>query len=671
MKPFAEPGRMLLVAAVLLGWISLLVSRSAEGARAANPASAQLWGKWEGVFTAADKADPETELTAEFTAPSGKKHIVRGFWDGDNVWRVRFMPNEKGRWRFRTASKPAVAGLDGQRGEFECRGGDGSTRFLDHGALRVSANGHYLDHADGTPFFWLVDTVWNGALLSSNEDWDRYLDNRVAKKFTGVQFVTTQWRTAYTDAEGMVAYTGFEKIRINPAFFQRMDKRIDAVNAKGLLAVPVLLWTLGSEKVVPGRLPESEAIRLARYQVARYQANHVVYFLPGDGNYFGENAERWKRIGRAVFDQPRHAPATLHPQGMQWPWDAFLQEKWVNIFGYQSGHGDDANTLRWIHSGPPSQKWNQKPYRPVINLEPPYEDHIAYQSRQRHTAYSVRRATYWSLLNAPTAGVSYGAHGVWSWESRPKEPQEHGGTGVAQPWFKAMDFPGSHHMRHMAELFTSIRWWELRPDNSFFQTPATGSVTTELAHIVYTRDKSGGAALYLDGKKVSSSKVSGDLSNWNASFRLALANELTRDRPWLGEFHQIAIYDTALGDQKVAENYKAGRQKTPEAALVLYTFREGSGDAIKDVSGSGQPLNLKIENAGSVKWLPKGGLAVQKPGLIASAGPGERKSLARFRNQTPSRSKRGSSPRIQRRRGRPVWSRFPGTRASATSPSGN
>jgi hypothetical protein len=202
----------------------------------------------------------------------------------------------------------------------------------------------------------------------------------------------------------------------------------------------VLLWTLGSEKVVPGRLPESEAIRLARYQVARYRANHVVYFLPGDGNYFGENAEQWKRIGRAVFDQPRHPPVTLHPQGMQWPWDAFLEEKWVNIFGYQSGHGDDANTLRWIHSGPPSEKWNLKPCRPVINLEPPYEDHIAYQSRQRHTAYKVRRAIYWSLLNAPTAGSSYGAHGVWSWETEPKEPREHRGTGIAQPWFRAMDF---------------------------------------------------------------------------------------------------------------------------------------------------------------------------------------------------------------------------------------
>jgi len=470
MKPLVEPGRILLVVVTLLGFAPLFVSRGTEGATAASPRSVQLWERWEGTFTAGENAEPETELAAELTAPGGKKHIVPGFWDGGKIWRVRFMPSDEGKWQYRTMSKPAVAGLNGKTGSFQCRRGKATTRFLKHGPTRVSANGHYLEHADGTPFFWLVDTAWNGALLSSKEDWDRYLDNRVSKKFTGIQFVTTQWRTAYTDAEGMVAYTGFDKIKINPAFYQRMDERIDALNDKGLLAVPVLLWTLGGEKRVPGKLPESQAIRLARYQVARYQANHVAWFLPGDGNYFGANAERWKGIGRAVFDRPGHAPAMLHPQGMQWPRGAFLKEKWVSVFGYQSGHGDDANTLRWIHSGPPSQKWRQKPVRPVINLEPPYEDHIAYQSRKRHTAYTVRRAIYWSLLNAPTAGSSYGAHGVWSWETSAKEPQEHRGTGVAQPWFKAMEFPGSYQMKHMAEVLTSIRWWELRPDNSLIQT---------------------------------------------------------------------------------------------------------------------------------------------------------------------------------------------------------
>lgn len=34
----------------------------------------------------------------------------------------------------------------------------GSVKPWSHGALQVS--GHYLSHADGTPFFWLSDTGW-------------------------------------------------------------------------------------------------------------------------------------------------------------------------------------------------------------------------------------------------------------------------------------------------------------------------------------------------------------------------------------------------------------------------------------------------------------------------------------------------------------------------------
>ena len=29
-----------------------------------------------------------------------------------------------------------------------------------HGKLEVSANGHYIQHRDGTPFLWIGDTGW-------------------------------------------------------------------------------------------------------------------------------------------------------------------------------------------------------------------------------------------------------------------------------------------------------------------------------------------------------------------------------------------------------------------------------------------------------------------------------------------------------------------------------
>lgn len=121
--------------------------------------------------------------------------------------------------------------------------------------------------ADNKPWFYLADTAWNGALLSSPDEWKRYLADRAAKTFTAVQFVMTQWRAGRQDAQGQVAFTGSNPIKINPQFFQRMDEKLSAVNNAGLVGVPVMLWALASkDKESPGvGLSTEDATQLARY----------------------------------------------------------------------------------------------------------------------------------------------------------------------------------------------------------------------------------------------------------------------------------------------------------------------------------------------------------------------------------------------------------------------
>lgn len=429
------------------------------------------WDRWEHSFTASDKTPESADVSVTLTSPSGKIFQRRTFWDGGRTWKVRFKPDEIGIWKFSTSSDADYSGLSNQSGNFRCVQNTGRTIFQQHGPIEVSANGRYLQHADGTPFFWLADTAWNGALLSDEKDWDSYLSDRQAKHFTAIQLVTTQWRTAYKNQEGQVAYEGREAIQIHPEFFKRLDARIDAVNQHNLLAAPVMLWALGDESYTPGKLPTDQAIKLAKYIEARYGGNDVLWFLGGDENYSGLRAEHWKAIGKAVFANRHHSPVTLHPQGMQWHFDSFTNEKWLDVLIYQSGHGDSDAALSWIHSGPPSKLWQNDPPRPIINSEPPYEGHIAYNSKKPHPAYNVRRAAYWSLLNAPTAGVSYGAHGVWSWETKPNTPQNHGGSGIANPWNEAINLPGSTDMGYLAQLFTSLDWWKLRPANDVVKSP--------------------------------------------------------------------------------------------------------------------------------------------------------------------------------------------------------
>jgi len=425
----------------------------------------EKWGLWEETFTAAEEG-PVDDFLVQLIAPSGEKRQTAGFWDGGRVWRVRFMPDEEGVWRVATRANPAIEGLEREQRTFVCvePEPDGNP-LTEHGPIRVASSGRHFEHADGTPWLWIADTAWNGALFSSESGWDEYLSGRAEKGFTAIQFVTTQWRAAMANAEGQKAYSGVEDIEIHPEFFARMDARINRINEMGLVAAPVLLWDLGDDpEWTPGLLPEEQAIELARYLAARYSGHHVVWFLGGDGNYGGEEAERWKRIGRAVFGGANHAPALLHPRGMRWPWpEHYVDEEWHNIWGYQSGHGDSDETLAWIHSGPPARDWDDYPPRPLINLEPPYEGHVAYHSKEPHSAHNVRRAIYWSLFNAPAAGVSYGAHGIWSWQKEPGEPLNHKGSGIAPPWREAAEMPGSTHLSIAAGLLRSINWWELRP----------------------------------------------------------------------------------------------------------------------------------------------------------------------------------------------------------------
>jgi hypothetical protein len=456
-----------------IGARGLLIALVASaGTGCAGGSDVPQWGQFETAFASTASADnplQDQALLVTFTAPSGRVVTVRGFWDGGSVWRVRFSPDEQGEWSYVTRAVPEQnSGLHARTGRFTVTTPDDDTALARHGPVRVSASGTFLEHADGTPFFWLADTGWNAALKATPDEWEDYLEARARQGFTAIQWVATQWRAAPDgDRLGEQAFTGHERIAVNTAFFQRLDGRVAALDRAGLLNVPVLLWAIGSgadPDVNPGHsLPEDQAIRLAQYMIARWQGYNSVWFLAGDGDYRGKRADRWKRIGRGVFGEGPHAPALMHPGGMHWILDEFLEEPWVDIHGYQSGHGDDERTLRWMTEGPPAKEWGTEPIRPFINLEPPYENHLAYQSRQPLSAHAVRRAVYWSLLNAPTAGVSYGGHGVWGWDDGTGPPTDHANSGTPLAWREAIEMPGATHMTHVAELFTAIDFWRLRP----------------------------------------------------------------------------------------------------------------------------------------------------------------------------------------------------------------
>ena len=405
----------------------------------------------------------DVRVEVAFTSPSGDVRAVEAFWDGGRTWRARFCPDEVGSWKWCSeCSDETDAGLHGKEGGFRCVEYEDGNPLYAHGPVRLSESRRHFVHADGTPFFWLADTAWNGGLRSTDEDWERYLQARAAQGFTAVQFVCTQWRGGSSDRLGETAFESPDHVRVNPGFFQRLDAKVAAANQHGLTAAPVMLWTIGETD--PGQLlSEESAVRLCRYMVARWGAHHVIWFLGGDGNYKGERAERWKRTGRAVFGDRHDRLVTMHPCGQTWVAPEFRGEPWFDFIGYQSGHGDSPQHLRWLAMGPPAQDWDAEPVLPIANLEPNYETHISYHTKTRFTDREVRRAAYWSLLVSPPAGVTFGHNAIWNWGEEPQLPEGHEGLGMVGPWHSGLDTPGIRSMTLLRTFFGSLPWTELRP----------------------------------------------------------------------------------------------------------------------------------------------------------------------------------------------------------------
>jgi len=441
-------------------------------ARGASADEVHRFGVVEAELTAdRDFDNPfwDVDVTVTLTSPSGETETIDAFWDGGGVWKFRFSPDETGRWSWTSASEPSTEGLHEQSGVFECVPYEGVNPLYVHGPLRLADDRRSIVFDDGAPFFWLGDTAWNGVLRARPEDWDRYLQTRKNQNFNLIQFVTTQWRGGREVLPDR-AFEGEQRIRVHPVFYQKRDPLVRSINEHGLVAAPILLWALTESD--PGRkLPIDDAIRLARYEVARYGAHQVVWLLGGDGHYTQpDDIKRWKAIGRGVFgeedDNDRGRLASLHPSGQSWVGDIYADEPWYDLIGYQSGHGSSDDHLRWLVQGPPARPWQEQPELPILNMEPNYETHPSYHEEIRFNDFHLRRAGYWSLLVSPPAGLTFGHNAIWVWNAEPGPAENHGNVGTVPPWHEGLDTPGVRSMTVLRAYFESGPWPELRPDLS-------------------------------------------------------------------------------------------------------------------------------------------------------------------------------------------------------------
>ncbi len=95
--------------------------------------------------------DPEQiDLQAEFTAPSGKKWNVWGFYNPSSwasLWMVRFCPTEQGSWQYVVSVKDSEGTASSRPGTFSV------TSSSHHGFIRIAPNQRYLQYSDGASYY--------------------------------------------------------------------------------------------------------------------------------------------------------------------------------------------------------------------------------------------------------------------------------------------------------------------------------------------------------------------------------------------------------------------------------------------------------------------------------------------------------------------------------------
>ena len=209
------------------------------------------------------------------------------------------------------------------------------------------------------------------------------------------------------------------------------------------------------------RISNKEYRMMKWYAKARSFIKRLTFFSTG---FSAERRpeEYLSKEGRPAEGRPaERRPVALHPMGRSWIGKAYAREAWLDIMGYQSGHGSDKKSVEFITQGPATQSWKTLPPRPLINMEPCYEE-----IGGRVSADDVRHASYWSLFATPLAGVSYGANGIWPWIRPGERILNHGALSQqkVRSWRESLDLPGSLQVGYLSQFIQQFDWWTLRPD---------------------------------------------------------------------------------------------------------------------------------------------------------------------------------------------------------------
>lgn len=313
-----------------LVFAAILFSAFSSFAAAIN--SVEQWGVYEIALNGPTNGNPFLDVTLSAVFVSGtNKMEVPGFYDGDGIYRIRFMPESQGKWKYKTKANRSK--LSGKTGEFFVT----PPSQGNHGPVRVH-NTYHFAYADGTPFHEIGTTIYNW-LDTPEALQEETLQTLAASPFNKARMLLTQQPTPYRKefAPPLWPFAGtpphdWNYTRFNPEYWRHYEKRVGQLRDLGIEADLILFNPYG--KFGFEKMDAAGDERYIRYVVARLGAYRNVWWsLANEYDFMKTKTEAdWNRLGPLVqqcdpFNHLRsiHNGNLLYDQGKPWVTHASIQ----------------------------------------------------------------------------------------------------------------------------------------------------------------------------------------------------------------------------------------------------------------------------------------------------------------------------------------------------------
>jgi len=442
----------------------------AAAAAQSGPARIERWGLFEAQFPGPASGTPYIDV--KFAADFRFEHrtvAVDGFYDGEGIYRVRFMPDVEGEWSYTTRSNRPE--LDGKSGRFVC----GPPSTGNHGPVGVRRVWHF-SYADGSPYlpFGTTCYAWTHQGDALEEQTVATLKKSPFNKMRMCVFPKSyafnrNEPPAYAfarSAEGVNDYS-----RINPVFFRRLEKRVAQLQQLGIEADLILFhpydrWgysNMGAEVDDP----------YLRYAIARLAAfRNVWWSLANEWDLVKtKTLPDWDRFFRIVQESDPyqrlrsiHHSKVIYDHGKPWVTHASIQ-------------GDDFEKI-------PSYLDSYR--KPVVYDECKYEGNI--QQRWGNLSAQEMTRRFWigtvagayvghgeTYLNSEEV-LWWSKGGVLHGESAPRiaflrklvESNAPGGlTPLANPYYPGGTVPGQYYLYFLDYHQPALAEFDLPADARF------------------------------------------------------------------------------------------------------------------------------------------------------------------------------------------------------------